>query len=256
MVDFLSRYSSYSNIELLKILDAQNDYLPEAIAAASKVLTERNLGFDEMNAIKEDINREKTIKEEIEMHRKAVSEDIKSKIVNFGELLNPISKENPSSNRIIYFIGLVMSIIFLHLVYQEWGMIGFMFSSPSAKWDISMIIYFLPLIWLPIAIALFITKRKIGWLLLATFVGYTLINWGYSLYFFLKWPIVDAYTIDFIFPKSSPIGFVSNFLIYAGILYTLSKGDIRKVFNVSIKSVFAIVVIIVCSSIYLIFFNT
>ena len=49
-------YSGLSTVELLKIIEEKENYQPDAIEAAKKILSERNYSNDELNAAQAEIN--------------------------------------------------------------------------------------------------------------------------------------------------------------------------------------------------------
>ena len=54
--DFLVYYSGLSTVDLLKIIEQKENYQPDAIEAANKILAERNYSNDELIAAQGEIN--------------------------------------------------------------------------------------------------------------------------------------------------------------------------------------------------------
>lgn len=83
--DFYKLYSSFSNTELLKITNAAEGYMPEAVAAAQKLLSERQVTeqeIDEVNVYYQSLQNEAR-------YRQDVHNGIKEAI---GDFIQPVVK--------------------------------------------------------------------------------------------------------------------------------------------------------------------
>lgn len=107
MTDFTEIFSTYSNSELLKIIDNPTDYQPLAVVTAQNIIASRHLSELEIETAQLElaaIRREK----ETKIQKK---KDIEIKVKNFGASLlsevNPIQTEIPNSDKIIKIISLI-----------------------------------------------------------------------------------------------------------------------------------------------------
>lgn len=76
--DFIKYYSALTNFELLKIIEEKEKYQPDAIEAASEILSTRNYSIEELftaqSEINHGINKKKEKQEKIEQIKNKVND--------------------------------------------------------------------------------------------------------------------------------------------------------------------------------------
>jgi hypothetical protein len=233
MNEFIERYKTLSDLELLKIIDLADDYQPSAVIAAKTEFENRNLKKEEIEFILQQLNKEKAItKEKVELRKKQAN-DIKKRIADIFDYFNPIQKEIPKPDKIIKFLFLGYLVFFFYKFYKEFRFLIWMFTDSRADWDLSTFFYFFPLIILPIAIILFWKRKRIGWVLLSIFNSYSVIG---ALCIFItevgreRTPGLEV--LDNLFQTPPPIYYLIGSIIWGAILYTLLKKEIRKKYNI------------------------
>ncbi|MBI3234141.1 MAG: hypothetical protein HYZ42_08880, partial [Bacteroidetes bacterium] len=117
---FAIRYKKLTNAELLEILEHASDYQEKAVDAAKLELTYRNLSEHEMVLAQ---NQLQEIKYEKEKFDKTI-EEIESKTKKIGwkllDTLHPAKSEAPSASRYINSIAILLSILFLYKLHDNW----------------------------------------------------------------------------------------------------------------------------------------
>jgi hypothetical protein len=147
-----------------------------------------------------------------------------------GKLLAP--------DQIIKIVSILFAGLFLFQLYKEFGMISFMFTDSKAKWDFSMILYFLPLVLVPVAIILFFKRKRAGWTLLAIFLTYAAVSSVGLFILTLNMEPSGIPALDSLSPQASPATQIFNLLFFAGILWVICKHNIREIYFVDKKYMF------------------
>lgn len=149
----------------------------------------------------------------------------------FADTLNPIQKENPSTDKMIRVITITFSVIFLFQVFRNLHFI-FMMIKEVNRIDKYTIFYFLILISLLVGILTFWKRKATGWMLLAFFSIYSMTG--------LLWMLVEAFRrrhnemiSDKLLPKQSLVDFLIFLLILSGILYAICKPSILEVYKIN-----------------------
>ena len=232
-MDFNEKFKTYSNTQLLRIIDNPDGYQPNAVETAKSIFSERQLSEDDIKIAKDEL---KTEREEIQKEEQKKIE-IESKLRNFGKTIldnvNPIQKETPTSEKTIKIISLLLGGLFLFQFYKALGMIRFIFTASSAAWDISMVLYFLPLIVIPTATILFYKRKKFGWLLLTIFLTYSAVSEFGMFILTIKMEPFGFTALDNIFPQTSPIIYIWSFIFFAGTIWAISTENVRSIYSVS-----------------------
>jgi hypothetical protein len=232
MNPFTERYKTLSNPDLLKIIDNPVDYQPIAVEAAQVELSNRQLNNDELASAKAKNDLEAQ-KRSAQIEKKEALEnklnDLSGSVI---DAIHPIHKGTLSAPRVIKIMSLVFTIMFLFGAFNQFDFIKFMLTNKNAKWDFGTLVYFIPLIFTPIATFLFWHRRKLGWILFCTFFTYSALNTA-ALAFKLVFSNHAANSqIDSLFPSASPSSFIWNILFYSAYLWLLFKIDIRKIYKI------------------------
>lgn len=242
MTDFTGKFTTYSNTDLLKIIDSPDDYQPLAVETAKNIFASRQLSDKDIESAKGELallRQEKEAKDQKNIENKA--KNIGASVLS---TVNPIQAETPNTDKIIKIISIVFGGLFLFQLYKEFGMISFMFTDSGAKWDFSMVLYFLPVLIVPTATILFFKRKKSGWTLLAIFLSYSAVS-SIGLFILTLNREPSAFpSLDNIFPQTSPTTHIMTLLFFAGTLWTICKKEIREIYSVDKKYMFRTIGII------------
>ncbi len=238
MTDFTEKFTTYSNTDLLKIIDSPDDYQPLAVETAKSIFSSRQLNDHDIEIAKAELAAIKQEKEAKDQKKK----DLENKVKNIGasvfSTINPVPTETPNADKIIKITSIVFGGLFLFQLYKELGMISFMFTDSGAKWDFSMVLYFLPLLFVPVATILFFKRKKIGWTLLTIFLSYSAVSSIGLFIMTLNREPSGFPALDNIFPQTSPTPHLMTLLFFAGALWTICKEEIREIYIVDKKYMF------------------
>jgi len=103
--------------------------------------------------------------------------------ISFGNrFINPFSKKS-IKNQIIT-ISIWLSVIYLISFIKNISLIGLIITDPSI--DLSVIEFLLPFVLFPIALILFLKKKKLGWILINGLLFYQLMGTFFNIIFDIK----------------------------------------------------------------------
>lgn len=232
-MEFTEKFMTYSNTELLRIIESPENYQLEAIETAKIILAKRHLTEEELKTCKDEIQRERTGKSNIEIDKNAVKHNIKNNIESILNKLNPVQNEMLKAEKIIRIISLLFGGIFVFQLYNKLSMLGYMFSGNSEGWDFSMVLYFLPLVLLPAAIYLFHRRKKLGWILMTIYLTYSAVSLIQFLILSMKMKNLGFETMDNLYPQPSTTVQLLSILFLVGTIWVISNNRIRNVYAVS-----------------------
>ena len=239
MTEFTELYKKLSNSELLKIIEEAEKYKSVAVKTAKTEIENRQLTEQELNLAKSQITeKENAKKREIEK-RKQREKKIKKSTSALFETINPIQNGIQTSEKIIRLTTLVFSAVAIYRIFNEFGMLKYMFTNESGKWDLSLIEYFFPLILLPIAVFLFWKRNKIGWILLSIFLAYSAFNAIILFLLNLGRQPSNIPAFENIFPTVSPAVYIMTLIFFGGFLFQNCKNGVRDVFKISKQTMIA-----------------
>lgn len=155
-MNFAERYKTYTNTELLRIIDNPGDYQPEAVETAKDIFASRDLSDKEIETAGKELEAEK----QQESDRKEKIDRIKNKASSILDEANPIRSKIPPEDKIINIVSIILGILYMYQRYKEIGFISYLFSN-IRDWDWDLLLYLLPLIVVPVSIILFYKTEKI-----------------------------------------------------------------------------------------------
>ncbi|HLG03639.1 MAG TPA: hypothetical protein VI731_08600 [Bacteroidia bacterium] len=244
MTDFAEKFKAYSNSELLKIIDSPGDYQPLAVETARIIYASRNLSAQDIEIAKSELAALKQIQDEKGQKKKDIENKVKNIAVKSLSAVNQFQTEKPGSDKIIKIISIVFGGLGLFQLYKGFEIISFMFTDSGAKWDWSVVLYFLSLLVVLTAIILFYKRKKSGWTLLAIFLTYSAVSTAGLLILTLDMQSSGFSPIYNIFPKASLTTHILTLLFYAGTLWTICKEEIREIYTINKKYMFLTIGII------------
>lgn len=240
-MEFGEKFKSYSNTDLLRIIENPDDYQSQAVEAAKTVFSERQLSEMEIKTAKDELELEN--QENARKERQKQTE--KEKVNKIGDAIfqqiNPVQTETPTSGRTIKAISLFLAGLFLFQLYIKYGMIKFLFTSSYAKWDFSVVLDFFPLLIIPLAAILFYARKKTGWFLLTIFLTFTAVSAIGG--FILALKMNQSGWVSLVGPHISPSISILSFTFYAGLVWTICREKIRSIYSVSQRSMVLTVIL-------------
>ena len=231
-MEFYQKFKTYSNTDLLRIIDKPDNYQLQAVETAKTIIADRQLSETEIKIAKDELEIEMQEKSKKEQQKIAIENKVKDIGKSVFDQINPIQKETPTAVKTIRIISIILGGLFLYKMYKEFGMLKFMFTDSYAKWDFSMVFYFLPVIFFLTAIILFYMRKKAGWLLVTIFLAYSAIS---AIVLFISRMNMQSSGIeifDNLLPKISP-RYILHFLFFAGIIWVISKEKLRNIYLIS-----------------------
>lgn len=228
-MDFAERYKAYTNAELLRIIDNAGDYQPSAVDTAKQIFTIRSLSDKEIETARKELEAEK----QLESDKEEKINRIKNKASSILDEANPVKSKTPSADKIINIVSILLGMLFVYQIYKEAGLVGSLFTD-IGDWDLSVLIFLLPLIILPVSAILFYKRQKSGWILLAIYLTYSAISVLIGM-FMATWSKPSGTTLDLLI-SATPALYLIIFLFYAGMTGAICKNNIRQIYAVSKKT--------------------
>jgi len=223
--NFYEQYKNYPTVELLKIVQQPAGYQSEAIEAANRLLSERNISdieFAEAKAYHEGVIAAEHRREDTKRLYKDKALDI----------LEPVIKPSPELNPEKWLGIFLLAVTIQYLYYSVKCLIlivGFIRIGWSL-FDLNLFIKVLEVVYTPILLLLLYRRRKLGWILL--FINSVLIvlfGLAEAPLFFRYQEIHHGNTAVFLFPIFLNVAF-ANFLFRQNIadLFNVLKLTKRK----------------------------
>lgn len=232
-MEFEEKYKTYSNTELLRVIENPDDYQQIAVETAKTIFSKRLLTEVEIKIAKDELEIERQEK----LNKEQEKSENKDKLMNIGksiiDTVNPIQNNTPTTEKTIKIITLLFGGLFLFQFYKEFWLIRFFFTESSAFSDFSPILFFLPLIILPTALFLFYKRKKNGWFLLTMFLTYSAVNEIGNFIVTINMEPTGIPALDSLIPQTSPITLLIKFLLFSGTVWVLSKENIRTIYTIS-----------------------
>lgn len=248
-MNFAERYKTYTNTELLRIIDNPGDYQPEAVETAKDIFASRDLSDKEIEIAGKELEAEK----QQESDRKEKIDRIKNKASSILDEANPIRSKIPPEDKIINIVSIILGILYMYQRYKEIGFISYLFSN-IRDWDWDLLLYLLPLIVVPVSIILFYKRKKSGWILIAMYLTYSAISVLGTIIMTIGAEPTDT-PLDILIPVSPSI-YIFPFLFYAGMICGICKQNLREIYTVDKQTMILTITIttVILGIIFLIYF--
>lgn len=236
---FSTLYKTWTTDKLLDIVDNPADYQPLAVEAAKGEIDSRQLSQEQLAGAKAEQNLRRLEKADNHKKVKDFQGMFKSVASSLGDVFRPVQNGSPANDKIVKLISFFIAAMFFYHLYEEFGMLRFMFTYDSGgKWDFSTVLYFFPFIILPVAGLLFWFRKKMGWILATIYFTYTTAGAIQLFMMQLNRKPTGVPALDGLFPAISPAVYIGTFLVFGGLTWTLCKENIRAVYGVDKKSMF------------------
>jgi len=234
MNPFLNRYETYSNADLLRVLENEESYQVEAVEAAKDILAKRNLSDRELDEAKRVLEIEK----DKELERLEERERVKTTAINYFygaiDSIHPIQKSEIQAGRMVILISIVFGLIALYNWYTNLGFVQFALIHGASLYDITTIeSLFIPLL-LTIAVVQFCRIKKSGWFLLTFYLTYSTVG-SLSLMILYGGFLSDWNSVHFIvlYPSTNPETYLFLSLFYGLTLWGITFKKMLEHFGVS-----------------------
>lgn len=243
MNQFTERYKTYTNSDLLRVIETQSDYQPEAVEAAKTEINQRNLSDEELTEAKRELEAERQEYQKQNEKNAEAQRKVKTLGTSAFDTINLIQGSAPTAERLIRLVIIIFGLIAIFKWYSQFGLVKFMLTDNSAGWDLSMLKYLLPLILLPIALVLFWLRKKSGWILMAAYLTYSAIS-AFGL-IIMTWNMepLGIPTLDSLFPQTSTTTQILTTLFFGGTLWVLTRKEIKKHFSIKRQTAIATIAI-------------
>jgi hypothetical protein len=203
-----------------------------AVEAARHELYSRQLCVEQIYAAKTTQTERQKQKEDKQRRTKGVDDKIKSNGLSLADTLNPIQREGDNTDKIIKLVSLFLGGLFLYRLYAEFELLKFMLTDSSAKWDFTMVLYFLPLVILPTAGLLMWLRKTFGWKLTTFFFSYTAVGAIPLFLSTLSRHSTGNEAFDTLFPVGSPLVHVGRVFLFGAATWVMTRDNIREIYNV------------------------
>ncbi|ANQ51691.1 hypothetical protein MY04_4353 [Flammeovirga sp. MY04] len=146
--------------------------------------------------------------------------------------IHPIQESSPSTEKLIRLTTIVFGVITIAKLFKEMGFVLYLLSGDLGSWDLSVLEVLLPFILLPSATLLFGLRKKIGWILLTSYLTYSAVSTLGLL--FLNWNSEPSGipALDSLFPQTSLITYIVVLLFYGGFISILIKSEVKNSYNI------------------------
>lgn len=229
--DFYEEFQYFSNTELLKIIRQPEQYDPQAVIAANKVIAERDVTEEEKDVVDDHINQQVAKHEKKQLANKQLQ-------IFFQSFVQP----DPGSYE-VYLNGMLLLLVIssFYQLFLIYGPGGTIYLCTDCSDRVLIMGFVLPAGMLLIAYLLF-SRQRWGWLLsfgwfitvVAFYVICYILNATSFMRFFVPW-----------------LEFVIGTTLYSGAIYVLNKPQMKEAFGITsamiLKTAIAgLVIAIVC----------
>jgi len=242
MSEFTEKFTTYSNTDLLKIIDTPERYQPEAVQTAIVILNSRELTPEEYEKVKNELEAEKQA-EKSQNEKYQVFNEQPSPIESApASVLIPPKNSSFSIDNGINLIAICCVLLFAFYIYNSIIYVSYLLS-PGGVHDlyVSTILYFIDFIYFPIAAFLLYKRKQLGWIFMVYFCIGSLIN----TIVFLKM-MMNSFGEERDYPILSfqnPAINVFRILLFSLWLWFLCKKDVVKIYKITNKALLFTIII-------------
>lgn len=251
--DFIEQYQTISDADLLGILDNKKDYQRLAIEAANEELARRNLSQQQLQDARLIIStraRKTRRQEQVE----AVTGPLSRTSQEILETLQPSFEKPRSSRTQIILIGLFFGLVAIYQVGSNLRWLE-LYTRIFFRNPVDAFITLLPALLLPVAVVLFVARKKIGWILLVCYLTYSSV-WALKGLTISARRHADNDTLATLFPEPSLWMQVLLTGFYFASIFVLAKADMRQEYQLTKKSAFKVFAFTWLATFFIIFVSS
>lgn len=232
-MDFRKNFQTYTNMQLLKIIENPNDYQSTAVETAKALIDERRLTSEEVLTAKNELEIEK----QNDLKKDNRPRELEAKMINVGKSIlentNFIQEQSPTTEKTIKSISVLFAGLFIFQLYKQFDLIVWLFADGVQKWDLSVAAFILPLLVIPTGTVLFYKKHTLGWLLLTVLLTYTAVSAIGYLILTIKSNRQHNPAFDNLLPYTSEATQLLTLLFFGGIIWAMCKQNVRAVYSIN-----------------------
>lgn len=227
--DFADRYQKMSNAQLLELLQNPAHYQLEAFLVAKAEFAARQLSDSDIEEAKQALLSKKLQKEKQDEKLDAT----KAKLLDAGNSLydtvNPVQSTAPTAEKLIRLVSLVFAVLVVFKIVTNANQFyGLLTGDSYGSFGYTIILF--PVLVQITAIVFFWMRKHIGWILLAAFCSYSLVQQLYALYLSITLQFgYDGFSQ--FFPSPPPAAFIISIIFYAGTLLVMKRPDVMEIFK-------------------------
>jgi len=219
--NFYDQFRNYSNVELLRITADPGSYQPAALAAAEKLLKERNISWEDNEATAQYFEERAAGKET----REKELQGYKRTIMNVMEPLAPMATAMPPARWFKYFIGVFGVLYVRNFYYFVQTQIHFL-QCKDCQPDPIVLLNFIRMSYWTVEFFFFFSNKRWGWILLMVEQVCAVCGIIYQFYWIYKYGHV-VYI--------SPLMHVLDMVIPIVFVTFLSRPNVAAFFGISPK---------------------
>jgi hypothetical protein len=222
-------YKSFSNLELLQIIDNPEDYQPFALEAAKKELENRNLAEEVMAGEVARLEQGKMLQLKQQEQRKVRKQKVHNITQTVSDIFDPLQTNLPTHRKTIISISILIGGLAIYNLFRDYRMIGMTLDFNVVTWATMAALYTLPVI----ASILFLKVKKWGWILMCVYLTYQVFELAYSFinYAARSDDYADVYAR--FFPNETPYTYMAQGIFFISLLVIICMARIRVPFNIS-----------------------
>ena len=234
-MDFNKKFQTYSTTELLKIIENAADYQPQAVEAAKTILAHRQLSGAELETAKSELETERQQKANAQQQKRETENRVKNTSKALFQQINPMQKGLPTSERVIRGVSIFLGVLFLVHLHRQFNLLRLVFTGSFVDW-IDVVLYLSPFLIILAVAVLFFMRKKVGWLLAAAFFTYSAISAVVMSVFAATWQPSGIEALDALFSPNPIMSYVFAFLLFASVVWAISRENVREVYLISKKT--------------------
>src|SRR5690554_8095620 len=159
------KYKEYTNKRLIEVIVKADDYQPQAVELAEKILNTRDISIEEKNELIKAVESEKISAEKLEKKQLEVEKKRIQALKNIFNKINPFDKTEPISFKLVNIILIVFGYVFLEQFYYSFTFLIILLD-PPISFDIVFFTTLFEVFFLPLIIIFFLKEKKVGGILL------------------------------------------------------------------------------------------
>ena len=233
--DFAERYKMISTAELLEILEHPSQYQSIAVSAAKAEFDSRNLSAQDIDEARLSLADKKNKAD----RQNEKQEEIRGKLVNVRNVVfdtvSPVQSGISTAVKIIRITAVVFSLLVMYKIFVNFDLLVDIAKGNSRE-NFGFTLYFFPILVEVLANLFFWLKKKVGWLLLAFFCSYSLVEVLYGLYITVSLQFQGQSMQYFLSTPSLP-AYIMMVLFYLGTILAINRQDVREIYAIKKKGI-------------------